>query len=255
MREKTGVRGSFWRDFKRRPFIYMMLVPVIAYFLVFKYFLLYGEIIAFKDFRLAGGIWGSKWVGLVAIQYLDWMLDKGWFALKNGVENTHRKLAGGAPQVIDAEKFKKRGRLRQRICDRQRRHVEYVGHEVWAYNGSGMYVVKYPHSPDKPTGVYFVDKTGERARLVNGDYPYWHVGVSPDGRYAAADTQEPGISQIVLIDIAGGRSELLCEMPCRGIHPGHPHPSFSPDSRKVTFTYADEQDVLCVGIIDIGRDE
>jgi putative aldouronate transport system substrate-binding protein len=42
-----------------------------------------------------------------AIQYLDWLLDKGWYALKNGVENTHYKLVSGVPQVIDADKFKK----------------------------------------------------------------------------------------------------------------------------------------------------
>jgi putative aldouronate transport system substrate-binding protein len=42
-----------------------------------------------------------------AIQYLDWLLDKGWYALKNGVENTHYKLVSGIPQVIDADKFKK----------------------------------------------------------------------------------------------------------------------------------------------------
>ncbi|TXK84567.1 hypothetical protein [Paenibacillus sp. N3.4] len=131
------------------------------------------------------------------------------------------------------------------------RPVEYVGHEIWAFDGSGLYFVKYPHSPDKPTGVYFVDRRGERHEFINGDYRYWHVGISPDGRYAAADTQEPGISKIVLINTATKQSELLCELPCRGMHPGHPHPSFSPDSRKVTFTFSDEHDVLWVGIMDI----
>ncbi|WP_409342520.1 TolB family protein [Paenibacillus sp. MBLB4367] len=135
--------------------------------------------------------------------------------------------------------------------DESGRHVEYVGHEIWAFDGSGLYFVKYPHSPDKPTGVYFTDKRGERHEFVNGDYRYWHVGISPDGRYAAADTQEPGISKIVLIDTVTKRSELLCELPCRGMHPGHPHPSFSPDSRKITFTFSDKHDGLWVGIMDI----
>ncbi|RAV16685.1 extracellular solute-binding protein [Paenibacillus contaminans] len=42
-----------------------------------------------------------------AIQYLDWMLDKGWFTLVNGTENTHYKLVDGVAQVIDSDKFKK----------------------------------------------------------------------------------------------------------------------------------------------------
>lgn len=60
----TAAKRSLWRDLKRRPFLYMLLVPVIAYFIVFKYLPLYGEVIAFKDFRLSDGVFGSKWVGL-----------------------------------------------------------------------------------------------------------------------------------------------------------------------------------------------
>ncbi|GAA3403527.1 TolB family protein [Paenibacillus hodogayensis] len=135
--------------------------------------------------------------------------------------------------------------------DEDGRLAEYVGHEMWAYDGSGLIFVKYPQSPDKPTGVYFAEKRGERSEFVNGDYKYWHAGISPDGRYAVADTQEPGVSKIVLIDIAAKQSKLLCELPCRGVHPGHPHPSFSPDSRKIAFTFSDERDVLRVGIIDL----
>lgn len=135
--------------------------------------------------------------------------------------------------------------------DEYGQHVEYVGHEIWAFDGSGLYFVKYPHSPDQPSGILFVDQHGERHEFINGDYRYWHVGISPDGRYAVADTQEPGMSKIVLIDIETRRSKLLCELPCRGVHPGHPHPSFSPDSRKITFTFSDVSDVLWVGIMDL----
>ncbi|KAA1183495.1 hypothetical protein [Paenibacillus sp. B2(2019)] len=135
--------------------------------------------------------------------------------------------------------------------DASGQHVEYVGHEIWAFDGSGLYFVKYPHSPDQPSGILFVEKRGMGHEFINGDYRYWHVGVSPDGRYVAADTQEPDISKIVLIDTITKRSTLLCELPCRGVHPGHPHPSFSPDSRKITFTFSDAHNVLWVGIMDI----
>ncbi len=43
---------------------YLMLVPVIAYFIVFKYFPMYGLQIAFKNYKPALGFVGSKWVGL-----------------------------------------------------------------------------------------------------------------------------------------------------------------------------------------------
>lgn len=42
-----------------------------------------------------------------AMQYLDWLMEKGWFALTNGVEGTHYKLVNGIPQKLDADKVKK----------------------------------------------------------------------------------------------------------------------------------------------------
>ncbi|MFF3141939.1 sugar ABC transporter permease, partial [Streptomyces sp. NPDC057927] len=40
------------------------MLPGIAYFLVFHYGALLGNIIAFKDYVPFDGVWGSRWVGL-----------------------------------------------------------------------------------------------------------------------------------------------------------------------------------------------
>ena len=41
-----------------------MLVPVILFFLIFKYVPMYGLVMAFKDYNVFKGISGSEWVGL-----------------------------------------------------------------------------------------------------------------------------------------------------------------------------------------------
>lgn len=41
---------------------YIMLLPGIIYFVIFRYFPMYGVIIAFKDFAILDGITGSSWV-------------------------------------------------------------------------------------------------------------------------------------------------------------------------------------------------
>jgi len=41
-----------------------MLIPVIAYYIIFHYIPMYGVIIAFKNFNVRKGILGSDWVGL-----------------------------------------------------------------------------------------------------------------------------------------------------------------------------------------------
>src|SRR5260370_4920803 len=52
------------RDLRRNRYIYVMLVPVVGYYLIFHYGPMYGAIIAFKEFSPGQGILGSPWVGL-----------------------------------------------------------------------------------------------------------------------------------------------------------------------------------------------
>ena len=48
---------------KNHPF-YLMLVPAVVYFLIFRYIPLAGSVIAFKDYNIFKGIIASDWVGL-----------------------------------------------------------------------------------------------------------------------------------------------------------------------------------------------
>jgi putative aldouronate transport system permease protein len=44
--------------------LYLMIVPVLLFYLIFCYIPMYGVIIAFKDFKPGLGIFGSGWVGI-----------------------------------------------------------------------------------------------------------------------------------------------------------------------------------------------
>lgn len=63
-----GEKESKWQILKKNiikyKYIYIMALPILAYYIIFHYIPMYGVIIAFKDFSPAGGIMGSKWVGL-----------------------------------------------------------------------------------------------------------------------------------------------------------------------------------------------
>ncbi len=66
--EKSGaalsIRGRFARTLKRDWQLWLLLLPALLFFLVFCYFPMYGIQIAFRDYKAAFGITGSKWVGL-----------------------------------------------------------------------------------------------------------------------------------------------------------------------------------------------
>ena len=62
--EKKSLGAKVVRDFKKNKQKYLLILPVIIYFLLFHYKPMYGLLIAFKRFRPSLGIWGSQWVGL-----------------------------------------------------------------------------------------------------------------------------------------------------------------------------------------------
>lgn len=51
------------KDFIRRKQVYILAIPVIAYYLIFHYLPMYGAIIAFKDYSPTRGILDSPWAG------------------------------------------------------------------------------------------------------------------------------------------------------------------------------------------------
>ncbi|MCU6709089.1 ABC transporter permease subunit [Paenibacillus sp. J5C_2022] len=67
-RRKPGSKlGGYFHDLRRDIFrdrmLYYLLIPFLIWFLVFKYFPMWGIQIAFKDFSLFKGIGDSKWIG------------------------------------------------------------------------------------------------------------------------------------------------------------------------------------------------
>lgn len=44
--------------------LYLMLIPSIVYILIFAYTPMYGIVMAFQDFSLVKGVFGSEWIGL-----------------------------------------------------------------------------------------------------------------------------------------------------------------------------------------------
>lgn len=57
-------RGGIWKQVVHYRVLYVMMLPGIAYFILFHYVPMYGVTLAFKNFLFMEGISGSPWVGL-----------------------------------------------------------------------------------------------------------------------------------------------------------------------------------------------
>lgn len=60
---KKGMIYDVKKDFIKYKYAYLMILPVLAYYIVFHYAPMYGAIIAFKDYTPTLGILDSPWAG------------------------------------------------------------------------------------------------------------------------------------------------------------------------------------------------
>ena len=61
------VQQSYWkrlkRNYQKHAAMYWIALPVVLYYIIFKYIPMFGVVIAFQEFRPGLGFLGSKWVG------------------------------------------------------------------------------------------------------------------------------------------------------------------------------------------------
>ena len=94
-------RERLVRDFKRYKLIYLLGFLCLAYYFIFCYLPMGGIVIAFKDFRAARGIFGSKWAD-PWYKYFDQFFNGYYFArlLRNTLLINVLDLLFGFPAPI-----------------------------------------------------------------------------------------------------------------------------------------------------------
>ncbi|MDF2958578.1 MAG: protein lplB [Paenibacillus sp.] len=64
---RSGYRlkqNSVWKQIMRGRTLYLLLLPGLLYFIIFKYAPMWGALLAFKKYSVITGFWESRWVGL-----------------------------------------------------------------------------------------------------------------------------------------------------------------------------------------------
>ncbi|QJD86598.1 sugar ABC transporter permease [Cohnella herbarum] len=108
MNHKSTIRSSKNRrtlsaeakkSFKKHWQLYLIVIPPVLFFLIFKYYPMLNTVLAFKDYNVIKGIWGSPWVGM---KYFDLFFDNPmfWPLVKNTIYVSGYLLLAGFPIPI-----------------------------------------------------------------------------------------------------------------------------------------------------------
>jgi len=61
--KSSALQRALSRSWRRHWQLYLLILPPIAYFIIFKYVPMVNAVLAFKDYNVIKGIWGSPWAG------------------------------------------------------------------------------------------------------------------------------------------------------------------------------------------------
>lgn len=55
--------GGLWTRIKQNADVYLLFLPTLVFYFIFRYMPMFGNLIAFQDYSLMRGVFGSEWVG------------------------------------------------------------------------------------------------------------------------------------------------------------------------------------------------
>lgn len=95
VRKKRNLGKIMWQ----KRWLYVMLLPMVILYIVYKYIPMYGVVLAFKDHNLFAGIMGSPWVGFD--NFIQIFSSKGFYSvLRNTIVLSVLSLVIGFPGPI-----------------------------------------------------------------------------------------------------------------------------------------------------------
>ena len=99
----VSFRAALKKDLKKNSFAYLLIVPVLLWYLVFCYAPMWGILLSFKDYKPLLGFAGSKWVGLKHFQ--NFLSGPYFFrTIKNTLMGTGFRLHLADPSGVAAQR-------------------------------------------------------------------------------------------------------------------------------------------------------
>ena len=125
-RHRQSLRVYLWHN----KWLYLMMLPALAWVVVFGYVPMAGVIIAFKDYNFMQGIWNSPWAGLQNFEFM-FRTNTIWTVIGNTLSlNALFIVTGTVAQLILAILFCE---IRSKMLKRVTQSIVILPHFIsWA---------------------------------------------------------------------------------------------------------------------------
>ncbi|MBW7455064.1 ABC transporter permease [Paenibacillus sepulcri] len=180
--------------------LYLLVLLPLAYIIIFKYIPMLGVQIAFKNYNIAKGMWGSDWVGLQHFQQF-FGSPNFWPILRNTLQISLVTLLFNFPAPIILALFL--NEIRTGFFKKTVQMVTYAPHFISTVVMSGMILL-------------FLAPTGEIGKLFKllGMQAVNYLGLAQDFKYVYALTdmwQHMGYASIIYLAALSGINPDLYE--------------------------------------------
>ncbi len=133
--KKESYAVRLWQNIKKHKSLYLMIIPIVLYYLVFCYYPMYGAQIAFRDYSPKKGIVGSPWAGF---RHFRDFFNSVFFGrlIRNTLSINLKNLVFGFPAPIIFALLL--NEMRWMKCKRVIQTVSYMPHFISTVVISGM---------------------------------------------------------------------------------------------------------------------
>lgn len=220
MTDATHSRIAMWQSYKRYRGLLIMILPCVAYFILFHYIPMFGLVISFKEFRMSDGIFGSPWNGM---DNLNKLFSSSDFpnALRNTIVISMLRLAFGffAPIILALLL----NELRLMWYKRSIQTLTYLPHFLsWVILG-GIFLMMF--SMGGPVNVILKTVGLEKIQFLTNDFWFIFIlivtGIWQGAGYgaiiylAALSGIDPTLYEAAVVDGAGRWKQTLhVTIPC-----------------------------------------
>lgn len=78
---KKFLKGDFCTGIRQHKLLYLLLLPAFLYVLIFCYLPMFGLVIAFQDYKILDGVFGSEFIGMKSFRKIFYAQNRGTYRM------------------------------------------------------------------------------------------------------------------------------------------------------------------------------